>query len=246
MYSFKILLLIAPFFVFNPEPGDTVIKRESTLHISFKEGREGFTDAQQALIKEVLIQSEHDVRDLLPTLPGEIQIAVEKVDWDLTTVGGVTGRTESNSPPRVSIQISGEFPGGVGQAVKAGLRETAYHELHHLAKGWAIKDNRWEPGIATAAVIEGLAVVFAEEYLGTKFEANHYPAEADAWVREILALPPNANYQHWMFQHPDGRTSIGYRTGNYLVRQAMEHTGSGILELGRLTPGEIIELAGYQ
>lgn len=96
-------------------------------------------------------------------------------------------------------------------------------------------------------VNEGLAEVFSEEYTGVVFEENRVPKEANAddWVREILALPKNANYQKWMFEHPDGRTSIGYKTDNFLIKQAMVKSGKNILELTNLTPNEIINLAGY-
>tara|TARA_B110000503_G_C7134443_1_gene408220 strand:+ start:1652 stop:1798 length:147 start_codon:yes stop_codon:yes gene_type:complete len=48
-----------------------------------------------------------------------------------------------------------------------------------------------------------------------------------------------------MGEHPDGRTYIGYRTGNYLIRKAMKLSGKNILELSDLMPNEIIKLTGY-
>ncbi|MDN3643087.1 hypothetical protein QWY87_10265 [Lutimonas halocynthiae] len=51
--------------------------------------------------------------------------------------------------------------------------------------------------------------------------------------------------QEETIEHPDGRTYIGYRTGNFLARQAMKKSGKSILELSNLMPKEIIKLAGY-
>jgi hypothetical protein len=48
-----------------------------------------------------------------------------------------------------------------------------------------------------------------------------------------------------MGEHPDGRTYIGYRTGNFLIRRAMNNSGKSILELSHFMPNEIIKLAGY-
>ena len=48
-----------------------------------------------------------------------------------------------------------------------------------------------------------------------------------------------------MFEHPDGRSAIGYRSGNFLVRKAMEKTGENIITLSKRTPEEILKLAGY-
>ena len=95
-------------------------------------------------------------------------------------------------------------------------------------------------------VNEGLAVAFTEIYTGNINEVNAYNDQADDWVREILALPLDASYSDWvMGEHPDGRTYIGYRTGNYLVRKAMNRSGKNILGLSELMPNEIIKLAGY-
>ena len=190
--------------------------------------------------------SENEVRDLLPSLPDSIKIIVENVDWDLELVGGVTGRTESNSPPLIMLQISNNYGGGVIDSVYTGLKTALFHELHHLSRGWAIQDNKFSYGIPNAMVNEGLAVVFAEIYTGDISEVNSYPDEADSWVREILELPLDASYSDWvMGEHPDGRTYIGYRTGNFLVRKAMTQSGKNILELSELMPEEIIKLAGY-
>ena len=61
----------------------------------------------------------------------------------------------------------------------------------------------------------------------------------------IMLLALNANYQHWMFQHPDGRLAVGYRTGNYLIRKAMAKSGKDVLELSEHTPDEIYKMAGF-
>ena len=245
MKSIKILLLFTTLLLINscknqPQPlGAT---------ITFKEGESPFTSEQKELIQEIITNSEDEIRALLPQLPDSITVAVEIVDWNLDVVGGVTGRTETNSPPFVAIQISEKYPGGVTAASQTALKHTIFHEFHHLSRGWAIQDNRYGPGIPIAAVNEGLAVVFSEEYTHQSMKADSPPeaAVAEQWMKEILALPIDANYQHWMFEHPDGRQSIGYRTGNYIIRKAMENSGKSVLELSKNTPDEIWKLVGYQ
>ena len=246
MKSIKILALCALYSVIascNPSPGKTV---QASSVATFTEGKSRFTPAQEELIQDIVHTSELKVRELLPNLPDSINVAVEIVDWNIDVVGGVTGRTETNSPLQVVIQISETYPGGVVKAAETALEHTIFHEFHHLYRGWAIQDNKFGPGIDIAAVNEGLAVVFSEVYT-VAMEADSPPEAtvAEEWATEILALPINANYQHWMFQHPDGRESVGYRTGNYIVRKALAASGKNILELSELPPNEILTLAGY-
>lgn len=247
MNLLKNLVLIFLFVFVNSCNSKSAKIKSNHLHIEFKEETDNFTEFEKQLAINVLNDSEKHVRSLLPNLPQDINVIFEIVDWDIDIVGGVTGRAESNSPPLVMIQISKKFPGGLVSAINAGLRPTIYHEFHHLSLGWAIKDNKFKPEIPVATVIEGLAEVFAEEYTKVVFDANQIPKEVNAndWIKEILALPENADYQTWMFQHPDGRTSIGYRTGNYLVKQAMSNSNKTILELSHISPSDLLRLAGY-
>ena len=96
------------------------------------------------------------------------------------------------------------YPGGL-EAQLPKLTRTMYHEMHHLARGWTILGNQFGPGIAIAAVNEGLAEVFAEIESGVELASSEYPPEADAWAREILALPapgcPALERQHLRFVH---------------------------------------------
>jgi len=214
--------------------------------VVFQEDSLKFTEPQKVFILEVIRNSEEEVRNLLPNLPDSIKVIVENVDWNLNIVNGVTGRTETNHPPLVLVQISNNYQGGVIDSVYQGIKSTIFHELHHLSRGWAIQDNEFSYGIPNAMVNEGLAVAFTEIYTGNINEVNTYTDEADNWVKEILALPLDASYSDWvMGEHPDGRTYIGYRTGNFMVRRAMNNSGQSILELSNLMPNEIIKLAGY-
>ena len=241
--NLALLIAVLCFFSFNADFKESSI---TSVDIVFQEDSLRFTEPQKAFILKVIRNSEVEVRNLLPKLPDHIKVIVEAVDWDLDVVGGVTGRTETNSPPLVLVQISHNYKGGVIDSVHQGLKATIFHEFHHLSRGWAIQDNKFSYGIPNAMVNEGLAVAFTEIYTGNVNEVNAYTNEAENWVKEILALPLDASYSDWvMGEHPDGRTYIGYRTGNYLTRKAMTRSGKNILELSEMMPDEIIKLAGY-
>jgi hypothetical protein len=217
-----------------------------SVNIIFQEDSLRFTEPQKDFILQTINQSEIEVRKLFPNLPDSIKVVVEKVDWDLDIVGGTTGRTETNTPPLVMVQISNNYKEGIIDSTYASLKATIFHEFHHLTRGWAIQDNKFSYGIPNSMVNEGLAVVFTEFYTGTKSEIYSYPDDVDDWVKEILELPLDASYSDWaMGEHPDGRTAIAYRAGNYLIRKAMMKSGKNIFELSELMPDEIINLAGY-
>lgn len=242
MKTLKILILFSVAALFSCNSNQPQL----TGGVVFQEESYKFTEAQKATIKEFIVKSEKEVKTLLPKLPDSINVIVELVDWDLNAVGGVTGRTESNNPPVVAIQLSKNYREGIVDSLQSGIRSTIYHEYHHLSRGWAIEDNKFSYGIPNAMVNEGLAVAFAEQYTGTIYEANSYTDQAHEWVKEILELPLKASYSDWvMGEHPDGRTFIAYRTGNYLIQKAISLSDKNILELSELMPEDIINIAGY-
>jgi uncharacterized protein YjaZ len=165
---------------------------------------------------------------------------------NIDAVGGTTGRAKKRIPDgEVYVYISSVYLGGIEAAVKASLSYTIHHEFHHLARGWTMEKNKYGPGIDIAMVNEGMAVVFGEVYSKQVFDGNAAPKEAEEWIKEILELPKDANYNSWMNQHPDGRLGIGYRSGNYLIRKVMKSSGKDIIELSKLSPEKILKLAGY-
>lgn len=217
------------------------------VDIMFDEDIYEFTQDDKQIITNIILQSEKKVRTLLPTLPKDIRLIISIIDRDINEVGGITGRAETHTPGEVMVEISNVFPGGVGVAAKTSLAATIFHELHHISRGWTMRGNKYGPGIPNAMVNEGLAVAFAEIHTKQIFEGNSFPQEAHSWVKEILLLPKNANYSNWVSgEHPDGRTSIGYRAGNYLIRKTIANSGKNVLELSKLSPEEILSLADYK
>ena len=207
----------------------------------------GIPNSTKTKIETVVSNTENKLRFFFPDIPTKIIYKVEFVDWDLTIVGGVTGMAITHNPMgEIHIKISKTYLDGIDIAVKQGLPSTLIHELHHLQRGWSIEQNEFPKGIAIAAVNEGLAVVFAELLTGESFDANVGPKDVDSWVHEIIELPADANYQHWVSgQHPDGRLAIGYKVGRHIVYKALNNSSLGIIQLNSLSPEEILKLAGY-
>jgi hypothetical protein len=214
------------------------------LDIQFKDcQRYKVKPEEMRLITDIIEGSEEKVRALLPALPQNINVTVTFVEENFNYWGtsmGLNGRADA--PGIVVIDISTRCPGGISAAVNKNLSRLVFHEFHHLARGWTMKGNKFGPGVPVAAVNEGLAVVFSELYADGTFEKLAKPENGAQWLKEILALPINANYGQWMTQHPDGRFTIGYRTGMYVVNQAIAFSGKNIFELSTLSPDEILKL----
>jgi len=224
-------------------PAQTPIDVSLSVDFQSSEGL-AFSPSDEAAVRATLLDAARAVKALLPALSPDIRVTVVAIDRDLSSVGGVAGRADA--PGQVLIEMSAAYPGGIAAAARDGLRAAFFHELHHLVRGWTIRDNAFGPGIPNAVVNEGLASVFAETYTGTSFERFDYPPEVGDWLQEILTLPVDANYNMWMNEHPDGRLAMGYRVGRYVVHEAMRRSGKSILELSEDSPAEILELLADQ
>ena len=207
-------------------------------------GEVSITAGQRTRIQSILDQTYIDVRSDFPDLVDIVNVTVVPVDRDLSSVGGVSGRADA--PGRILIEISTQGEGGFDAAIGDGLAPAFAHELHHLVRGWTMMENRFGPGIAIAAANEGLAVAYSEQLTGRHYAGNAPPADevAHDWALEIRDLPVNADYMQWMFTHPDGRDGVGYRTGRFIVQQAMENSGHDAVALTSATPEEIWAMAG--
>jgi uncharacterized protein YjaZ len=211
------------------------------LSIDFNSESYEFSRAEIARIQAIVANSREAVSALLPDLPDWIRVSIATIDRDLTAVGGVTGMADD--PNTVLVFLSTAFKGGVIAAANTGLAAVLYHEFHHLTRGWTINDNKFGPGITTAAINEGLANVFSEVYTNTAFAGNAYPRQVQQWWDEIGRLPVDASYSSWMVQHPDGRQAIGYKAGSFVIRQILAHSDYSIIQLSTMTVEEILNLA---
>lgn len=235
-----------PMLLLEQQVKQWVLTKQLSAGIKLKldtKAKNVLTDSQQQLLINTINEVTKDINQLLLEFPAHVTVSVSIVDRNLDNVGGVTGIAQT--PTLVNIDISSTYKSGIDKAIKEGLRHTLYHEYHHLVKGWTIEENKFGPGIAIAAVNEGLASVFADEYSGVEEKWSIYPSEIIAWVEEILDLPVNASYEEWMMgAHPDGRQNIGYKAGKYIVHQAMKRSAKSIVELSKLSPFEILDISG--
>lgn len=238
----KLLKLIGLLCAFLPTTASAEANLATFKYIEHEKYQ--ITEQQKNHIEKTAKQTILDFENLLSELKRPMNFTVRLIDRNLKDVHGVSGRADKDDA--VEIFISATYQGGIDAAINEGLRGTIFHELHHTLRGWTIYDNKFPAGIDVATINEGLADVFAELQIGREMNKMSKTEDFNSWAKEILALPKNANYGQWMFDHPDGREAIGYRTGAYIVKLAMKNSGQNIVALSKLPIKEIYDLAGFK
>lgn len=197
-----------------------------------------FTAAERSDITELAVATEPDVRALLPALESRLNLVVATGSAVIAETGEVGFTT---SPAVVQWRVDPDR--GVREVAAEHLRHMLFHELHHCARLLAVPSyvtEDWYDG----AVFEGLATVF-ERVAGWSPPWGDYPAEEIAdWAAELFAQPVDHTFNHWKFDHPDGRRWISYRVGAWVVDQAALRTGRSAADLVWESTRSIVELAG--
>jgi uncharacterized protein YjaZ len=202
-----------------------------------------FSDETRRVIRDFAVATELEFRSLLPGLPDEIELAIQTGEMVIPETGAVGSAL---SLKRVLWTVDPSRPEGIEATVGSQLRYSLLHEFHHIVRGWVL--SHWSPQnpFIDGVVAEGLATAFERDFGGCRPLWGEYPAEVDAWIRELLELPSTAPYWHWMFQHPDGRRWIGYRAGTYIADRAIAASSRSAAELVQTPTGEILSLAGIE
>ena len=215
-------------------------------NLTFTYQGDEFDASSKEKIENIVAIAERDTRFFFPNMNKKINFVISTADFDLSAVGHATGITlRHKGIANVELKLSTFNGVNLDIAIADGLRSLVLHELHHVARGWAMEDNVFPRGIYIATVNEGLAVVFAELLTGNTYEANRGPEEVASWVNEILVLPQNANYMHWVSGiHPDGRSAIGYKAGRHIIYTALVNGNKNIVQLSKMTIHDILEEAG--
>jgi hypothetical protein len=196
-----------------------------------------FSRAEQRTIETIATRAALDAKRLLSGLPDQLILRVNPGK----KVMAETGQTGEVSVPNVVYwMVDPDLYGGVIAIAKRQLRSTLLHELHHLARASKTTSSG---SIMDRVITEGLATAFERDFGDAPTPWGTYPPEVADWLKELIALPPNASRTAWMSRHPDGRRWIGYKAGTYLVDQAMRASGKSSSELVSVSTDDVLSMA---
>ena len=193
-----------------------------------------FSRSELSTIQTIANAAVTDVRPLLPGLPDELVLQLGVGDDVIPELGALA--TQANDT--VYWTVDPQRNEGVEAIAKAHLRPALFHELHHMARGPIGLDS-----LMDLVISEGLATAFERDFAGAIYPWSEYPDDVSDWLAELLALPPSAPRNHWMFRHPDGRRWIGLRAGTYIVDRAITESGKSAAHLVATPTEDIIRVA---
>ena len=195
-----------------------------------------FSESERGDIQSIADATAMEVRHLLPALPRELSLHVQPA----TSVIPETGETAYASLPNfIGWMVDPHHAGGAGATAQRELRATLFHELHHLVRYAAVGKPE---SLMADVVADGLATVFERDAAGASPPWGAYPEDAADWLRELRALPPDADHGYWLTAiHADGRRWIGMRAGAYLVDRAIAASGKSAATLVSTSTKEIVD-----
>lgn len=188
---------------------------------------------------EVQVRRAHDeVMKLLPFGSDRINFFVQPREFDLMDETDDHARVHNSNFIELAFNPTLDSKGM--ERILRDLRPSVYHELNHAAR---YNVPIWHKSFLDDCILEGLANVFAREYADEKAPWADYPDDVELWISEIKDAGSTINYEHYLYNHPDGRRWIGYKVGTYIVDTAMSKSGKSILELSSMECSEIFDLA---
>jgi uncharacterized protein YjaZ len=185
-----------------------------------------------------MLQGYYDeVREILPKLPKNLQIYFD--DFCMVPELGCGGY--AYSPIIITIAYDLNFKDKESQ--QKYLRSTFFHECYHISQGYNGEMGEISP--IEVAVYEGAATVFEREVSKSKAEYGSYDeSKVREWYAQLKSLPNKYDWYSWkVYDEHDKEYAKSYKTGSYIVDQAIKKSGKSIIELNTLDAKEILVLA---
>jgi uncharacterized protein YjaZ len=187
-----------------------------------------------------------EVTKILPELPRKLSIWLDN-KW-LSKETGTGGH--AYSPGIVTISFDIDFENKQSQL--ENLRGTVFHESYHLVQGHTGIDSKAEyHSMLDSAIYEGCATVFERNYANVSPSWGEYKQhsreELESWYEAMAILLPEDYWdgkgglmQKWAFyDQDDGHRWKLYKTGSWVVDEAVKRLGIDVLFMRKMSAGEI-------
>jgi uncharacterized protein YjaZ len=201
----------------------------------FWDSNKEFTAQYKTEIKKAFL----DAQKHLDGLPKQLTFVCQANGWECIAETGDSGFTRSSR--LILLSLDPGLPYGEAKLLK-NIRSTVFHELNHAVRYEA---NIWHHMVLDNAIMEGLATVFERDYAKASVPlwGNYKKSEVTKWVKELHELGRSAEWNAWLYRHPDGRRWIAYKTGTWIVDEAMKHSGKTVMQLTLMENSEILRLS---
>ncbi|MFZ2126310.1 MAG: DUF2268 domain-containing putative Zn-dependent protease [Candidatus Microsaccharimonas sp.] len=212
------------------------------MNINYFESKYWDTAAEKGLDKEAVRQvidtATNEAASHLPALSPYLNISVIPDADETIPETGEGGYTWSDE--RVAIYFDPDVPYGT-ESLKNHLRSTVFHELNHAARAIHIPYTR-QP--IEALVAEGLATNFERLYTKSNPLWGQYEDDKtmQTWLKEVLALEEGVRHTDYLYDHPDGRKWIIYKTGTWLVDRVLKESNHSIQDLTIMPAQSLVNL----
>ena len=189
-----------------------------------------------------------EARKLLPELPEDIKIWLDNRHLIPETGDG----GYAYAPDIINISFDLHFNDKKAQLEH--LRATLFHEGYHLVQGFTEEQPEVEPKtLQEFAIYEGCATVFEREYAGSQpLWGDYHQHNTDVleqWQENLQTITAEeyrndwSVYDKWAFYDEEsGERWRLYKTGTWLVDEALKKSGLDILDLRLKKADEIINI----
>lgn len=191
-------------------------------------------------IRRVVRAAAHEANKQLPSVSSFLNIVVGPLEpYETVKETGDMGITYSEE--YISIGFDYMVPHGASE-LKATLRTTTLHEMVHAVS--YVHVEAWKPAPLQAVVYEGLATVFEKQHghnppLWSQYEDD---ATMQEWLAEIKKLPVDVKNFDFLFNHPDGRKWVIYKTGTWMIEKLLAANKHSLHDLVKMPHEDVIAL----
>lgn len=191
-------------------------------------------------LENVARQAIQPASKLLPPLSPYLNITLQFSDERGRMIEGRGFYAVTMSSEWVDLGIDPNLPFGKEKTLH-NLHVMLMHECLHASRMYTL-DQPYSPEPLRAAIEEGLSVKFEQDFSGEKVPWGQFEDDKtmQKWFDEIGKLPIDSKNYEYLFDHPDGRRWIIYKTGTWIIQKILDDDKLKFNDLVKMPYQEIL------